>query len=515
MTQPKLITKPFADDALPGYVNEIPKENPVGAPEQNASWSVGFPPITMTDIDDGGLPPNGEDMNGVLRAITEHNLFIGGGGVYEFTDEYVTEVGGYHKGAVLISDDKTALWMSIQDNNTQNFNGATKTQWRRIAFTELDSTLASIQNALNTKADKSVTITAGDGLTGGGTLAGNRVLAVNSSVVRTDRTIAAGTGLSGGGNLSANLTLSVNYGATAGTSAQGNDARITGAAQKAANLSDLASASAARQNLGLGTAATRDVGESSGRVMEVGAFGLGVTPPNTSNHLSDTVRFMRNVGTAQLNVPPGFGYGTIISVPYAPDYNQSLSLSAQGRLYYSFKQGAEASVEHIELHTTGNILTTTGQSTEYPMTQKAVTDALNTKVGLTGNQTIAGVKTFSSFPVTPSAAPTANYQAANKKYVDDNAFGVGQSWIDVTSQRSLDTNYTNNTGKAIMVVQVSEYYGPLDPLEVFIDNVKIMSVDQGDGTGWFGPVSFVVPNGSSYRIEKKVTPNIASWMELR
>jgi len=39
-------------------------------------------------------------------------------------------------------------------------------------------------------------------------------------------------------------------------------------------------------------------------------------------------------------------------------------------------------------------------------------------------QTIAGVKTFSSFPVTPSAAPTTDYQAANKKYVDDN-IGVG------------------------------------------------------------------------------------------
>ena len=37
----------------------------------------------------------------------------------------------------------------------------------------------------------------------------------------------------------------------------------------------------------------------------------------------------------------------------------------------------------------------------------------------TGNETVAGVKTFSSFPVTPSSAPTTNYQVANKKYVDD------------------------------------------------------------------------------------------------
>lgn len=35
-------------------------------------------------------------------------------------------------------------------------------------------------------------------------------------------------------------------------------------------------------------------------------------------------------------------------------------------------------------------------------------------------QTFAGVKTFSSFPITPSSAPTTDYQVANKKYVDDN-----------------------------------------------------------------------------------------------
>lgn len=39
-------------------------------------------------------------------------------------------------------------------------------------------------------------------------------------------------------------------------------------------------------------------------------------------------------------------------------------------------------------------------------------------VGLAGNQTVAGVKTFSSFPVTPSSSPTTDYQVANKQYVD-------------------------------------------------------------------------------------------------
>lgn len=64
-------------------------------------------------------------------------------------------------------------------------------------------------------------------------------------------TLTAGTGLTGGGDLTANRSFAVSYGTTAGTAAQGNDSRITGAAQKASNLSDLASASTARTNLGL------------------------------------------------------------------------------------------------------------------------------------------------------------------------------------------------------------------------------------------------------------------------
>ena len=48
-----------------------------------------------------------------------------------------------------------------------------------------------------------------------------------------------------------------------------------------------------------------------------------------------------------------------------------------------------------------------------------VTTTANNALPLTGDQTIAGVKTFSSFPITPSSAPTTDYQVANKKYADD------------------------------------------------------------------------------------------------
>ncbi|HJP81467.1 MAG TPA: hypothetical protein VJ841_03690 [Candidatus Saccharimonadales bacterium] len=49
----------------------------------------------------------------------------------------------------------------------------------------------------------------------------------------TARTITAGTGLAGGGDLSTDRTITVNFGTVAGTVAQGNDSRITGAEQTA------------------------------------------------------------------------------------------------------------------------------------------------------------------------------------------------------------------------------------------------------------------------------------------
>lgn len=59
---------------------------------------------------------------------------------------------------------------------------------------------------------------------------------------------------------------------------------------------------------------------------------------------------------------------------------------------------------------------------------------------MSGDQTVAGVKTFSSFPVTPSSAPSSNYQVSNKKYVDD-LIGAWQSytvsWTAATTNPSI------------------------------------------------------------------------------
>lgn len=55
-----------------------------------------------------------------------------------------------------------------------------------------------------------------------------------------------------------------------------------------------------------------------------------------------------------------------------------------------------------------------------------------------GNQTIGGIKTFSSFPVTPSSAPSSDYQVANKKSVDDIAAAAAASVISFVDTSVFD-----------------------------------------------------------------------------
>lgn len=62
--------------------------------------------------------------------------------------------------------------------------------------------------------------------TSGATVAAGNDSRITGAVPNT-RSITAGTGLSGGGDLTANRTLSVQYGNTAGSAAQGNDARLS------------------------------------------------------------------------------------------------------------------------------------------------------------------------------------------------------------------------------------------------------------------------------------------------
>jgi hypothetical protein len=65
-----------------------------------------------------------------------------------------------------------------------------------------------------------------------------------AALVTTARQVIAGTGLTGGGTLAADRTLTVSYGSSAGTAAQGNDARLSDARTPTVHASTHAAAGA-------------------------------------------------------------------------------------------------------------------------------------------------------------------------------------------------------------------------------------------------------------------------------
>lgn len=117
--KPENLSVPFA---LNGLKNEIPIDPVTGENSNRASWKVGFGPITMTPVTAGGKPPLGQDFNGILNTLSSHTVFQNTGGQYRFDAELVAAIGGYPAGAVLQSDDGLSSYVSLVDNNTDNFN---------------------------------------------------------------------------------------------------------------------------------------------------------------------------------------------------------------------------------------------------------------------------------------------------------------------------------------------------------------------------------------------------------
>ena len=100
----------------------------------------------------------------------------------------------------------------------------------------------------------------------------------------------------------------------------------------------------------------------------------------------------------------------------------------------------------------------------------------------TGNETVAGVKTFSSFPVTPSSVPTANYQVANKKYIDDKVktdVPVNAKFTDTTYSEITTAEIDAGTASTLRTITGRRIKYILDKVQAWLDN----KVDKVSGKG--------------------------------
>ena len=114
---PARVAVPFADS---GTKNTIPVPSQVAVTPGLASWTTGFPPLTMTPITAGGVPPYGADFNGILNSITNAIRWSSAGASYPFDATFASAVGGYPKGALIPNSTGTGYWLNQTENNSSN-----------------------------------------------------------------------------------------------------------------------------------------------------------------------------------------------------------------------------------------------------------------------------------------------------------------------------------------------------------------------------------------------------------
>ena len=101
------------DGTAGAKTNPFPEPSQIGVLNGAASLNDGFPPLTMTNPTSGGIPPYGEDMNGILYLISAWVVFLAAGQVPGYDATLQTAMGGYAQGAVLAqAADPTAFWIS-------------------------------------------------------------------------------------------------------------------------------------------------------------------------------------------------------------------------------------------------------------------------------------------------------------------------------------------------------------------------------------------------------------------
>lgn len=159
----------------------------------SASFADGFTLLNATPLSAGGVPPAEADMNGILSLITSHLRYGNAGRRFPFNGALATALGGYDKGAVLISDDGSSEYVSLHDGNSVNFNSTPSSigvDWASWAGAAVASGHYGIDTGIPILA---ATFT---GSVGAGTSPGSAILTVTAM---TTGTLAVGQVISGAG----------------------------------------------------------------------------------------------------------------------------------------------------------------------------------------------------------------------------------------------------------------------------------------------------------------------------
>lgn len=118
---PPLIVESFGKNAAAGYITfPIPVDSQIGITPGAASFNDGFPPSTMTAPNAGGVPPKGQEFNGILKMITAHLAALNAGQLYAYDADLAIAMSGYQKGAIVVSTSGIGFWINDVDGNSND-----------------------------------------------------------------------------------------------------------------------------------------------------------------------------------------------------------------------------------------------------------------------------------------------------------------------------------------------------------------------------------------------------------
>lgn len=115
-------TIPWANGAGGGFIRSIPTPSQQGITAGAASFTDGFPPLNFQPVASGGVPPSGQDMNGILNFVTSWTRWMAAGGPVRYDVTFATDPGvnGYPAGALIQSSTVGTFYTNLSDSNQTN-----------------------------------------------------------------------------------------------------------------------------------------------------------------------------------------------------------------------------------------------------------------------------------------------------------------------------------------------------------------------------------------------------------
>ena len=114
-----------------------------------------------------------------------------------------------------------------------------------------------------------------------------------------------------------------------------------------------------------------------------------------------------------------------------------------------------------------------------------------------------------------STSTTQALTAAQGKVLNDQAFGIGQTWQDVTASRASGVTYTNSSTRPIMLSIAVRDSSSFGSATLYVNSsIAIRLDDLAGGSAGHVQIVTVVPSGQTYKLDATVNL-ITFWGELR